>query len=81
MSVNIEINKHVDAAKSDLIAWAMRKLMEETRSPGRAGAPSYPSATLEFIDAAQKVVPDVNERATRVNYHADMAVSNALNGD
>jgi len=78
--MNIEINTHVNAAKDDLIAWAMRNLIETTRIPGRAGAPYYPSKTEEFINAAQKLVPDVHDRAVRVNKHADLAVSNALNG-
>lgn len=79
--MSFEQNEKVDAAKNDLIAWAMRKLMQDHRTPGRAGAPVYPSAVLEFIDAAQKVVPNVNERAQTVGTHADLVVANALNGD
>jgi hypothetical protein len=57
----------------DLIAWTYRRLREATGMiTGELNGKWYPTTTLDFSSAAERLVPDVKERAHRVPNYADM---------
>ena len=59
-----------------LIAWTFRdKIRRDAITVNEADdTASYPSATIEFFQAAKAVVPGVAELAGRVHDHADLAI-------
>lgn len=68
-------------AKDALLGWALRELRKETAIACHDGLTRYPSRTLEFAAAAERLVPDIEEFAAMSQEHADLLVCDMLKGE